>query len=143
MNRFYAVRSRSWQQWPLSRAGGIRPDAVFCPGGTIENSPAIHRWETEGNPAKSRGTAVSLTLRPSRLQPSLTGLDVASRPFPSDESLGYFHSDPLGRSTLIDINGNHSCIMRPNYPAHLSHIHPPKIHRSLIMSGQPLLALVT
>ena len=67
------------------------------PGGTIDNSPAIHRWEGNGiiQPDRPAGTMETATQRFSR--PSGTGFREA-RPATQESIPGLLSSVPSGRN---------------------------------------------
>jgi hypothetical protein len=69
-----------------------------CPGGTSENSPAIHCWDARRLTAMSAvGTAEAVVI--THGQPSLRDCDDSLAPDPSNELLGYYHPSLTGRKT--------------------------------------------
>ena len=85
---------------PARKSGfGAGRFEVQSPAGTIENSPAIYRWERRPQRPQSRRDERSLSFVGTRSVVP-TGLRLFPAGDPSDESLGYFLSS-FGRVTSI------------------------------------------
>jgi hypothetical protein len=74
---------------------------------TIENSPAIHRWDWQGYETKSVKRAAGEQRTCRIIQSSASRTKHPSAPFPSSELLGYYHSSALrtGNLTFLGKSG--------------------------------------
>jgi hypothetical protein len=68
---------------------GIADDEPFRPGGTIENSPAIHRWVADRLRIVVRPGG-TIEARAARFKCPYGTPRPHQNPAPSDESLGYY-----------------------------------------------------
>src|SRR5579862_2074103 len=74
--------------------------AAFCPGGTIENSAAVHCWEAERRKAPSPGGTAEPYRAEGFSRPFGTSTGSGFCP-PSDESLGYFQMSLRDKNIAI------------------------------------------
>jgi hypothetical protein len=93
---FFQVRAANEPRGtPRGRAATTAGRPCLCPVGTLENSPAIYRWDSISERQASRRDArgamppVDSTVPPGRC--------ILCRFYPSDKSLGYFQTPLTGR----------------------------------------------
>ena len=86
-----------------------------CPGGTFENSPAVHCWEVKRrNMISPVGTIEDAVGGLLSIVP--TGRTALCCHLPSDKSLGYFQMPRRGKEEMIDDHLGRT--MRPGARAH-------------------------
>jgi hypothetical protein len=80
---------------PRGRAATTAGRPCLCPVGTLENSPAIYRWDSISERQASRRDARGATPPVDSTVPP--GRCILCRFYPSDKSLGYFQTPLTGR----------------------------------------------